>query len=129
MRYYRQWYQGQLEDIRNTPPPTPTAFPSGDSIPVSPLSAIPESDAVINELQLSKPTVSYSDDSQPSSLVQSPNDEHSTKPGLTSTSKERNSARVSDSPILKKSAKRLGLSQGWQIQKRSETFENDPKTI
>ena len=104
VRYYRQWYQGKLEDIRNTPPPTPTAFPSGDSIPVSPLSAIPESNTVINELQLSNPTVSYSDDSQPSSLVQSPNDERSTKPGLTSTSKERNSTRVSDSPILKNSA-------------------------
>ena len=70
MRYYRQWYQ-ESSKISEIPPPTPTAFPSGDSIPVSPLSAISESDTVINELKLSKSTVSYSDDLQPGSLAQS----------------------------------------------------------
>ena len=104
MRYYRQWYQGKLEDIRNTPPPTPTAFPSGDSIPVSPLSAIPESDTVINELKLSKSTASYSDDLQPGSLVQSSKTEYLSKSGLISSGKETNSIGVSDKGILKNSS-------------------------
>ena len=54
-RYYRQWYQVKLNDIRNTPPPTPT-FPANDSsVPLSPLPLISNNDAVINELELEKP--------------------------------------------------------------------------